>query len=67
MDGSTIVIGGQMRETVQRFEDGTPILKDLPLVGRYFRSEGLSTIKTNLIIMVQVELQDPAGNLYRNR
>jgi general secretion pathway protein D len=67
LDGSTIIIGGQVRETVQKFEDGTPILKDLPFVGRYFRSEGLSTVKTNLMIMVQVELQDPSGKPYRNR
>jgi len=67
LDGSSIVIGGQVRESVQKFEDGTPILKDLPFVGRYFRSEGLSTVKTNLLIMVQVELQDPSGKPYRNR
>lgn len=67
LDGSTIVIGGQVRETVEKLDDGTPVLKDLPLIGRYFRSEGISTVKTNLIIMVQVELQDPSGKSYRNR
>ncbi|MGJ8697264.1 MAG: Amuc_1098 family type IV pilus outer membrane protein [Verrucomicrobiaceae bacterium] len=66
-DGQAIVIGGQVRETVQKFEDGTPVLKNLPLIGRFFRSEGLSTIKKNLIILVQVELVDPAGKTYRNR
>src|SRR5205085_11910170 len=37
-DGSTVVLGGLMREDVQKTEDRTPIIGDIPLVGRLFRT-----------------------------
>src|SRR5205814_9196245 len=33
-DGQTVVLGGVMREDVQKVEDGTPFLGDIPMVGR---------------------------------
>lgn len=66
-DGHTIVIGGLLSEDIKTFNDGTPVLKDLPYFGRFFESHGMRTIKKNLIIMVQVELVDPSGNKIRNR
>jgi general secretion pathway protein D len=66
-DGSTIVIGGMIQEKVQNVEDQVPILGDLPLVGRLFRTKGLQPVKTNVIIMVRVELQDPSGKPFRGR
>ena len=38
-DGQTVVLGGLMREDVQKTEDRTPIIGDIPLVGRLFRDE----------------------------
>src|SRR5207253_1977709 len=35
-NGQTVVIGGLMREDVQKVEDKTPLLGDIPLVGRLF-------------------------------
>src|SRR4029434_8874995 len=32
-DGQTVVLGGLMREDVQKTEDKTPIIGDIPLVG----------------------------------
>lgn len=66
-DGHTIVIGGLMSENIETFNDGTPILKDLPYFGRFFKSHGMRTIKKNLLIMVQVEIVDPSGKPIRNR
>ncbi len=37
-DGQTVVLGGLMREDVQKTEDKVPILGDIPLVGRAFRT-----------------------------
>src|SRR6478672_5334564 len=37
-DGQTVVLGGLMREDVQKTEDRTPIIGDIPLVGRLFRT-----------------------------
>lgn len=66
-DGHTLVIGGLVSENIETYNDGTPILKNLPYFGRFFKSRGMRTIKKNLMILVQVEIVDPAGNRIRNR
>jgi general secretion pathway protein D len=60
-DGQTVVLGGLMREDVQKIEDRTPILGDLPLFGRLFRTNVDQHIKRNLIIFVTARLVNPAG------
>lgn len=60
-DGQTVVLGGLMREDVQKVEDKTPLLGDIPLVGRLFRSSADQHIKRNLIMFVTAALLDPAG------
>ncbi len=60
-DGSTVVMGGLMREDVQKVEDKVPIIGDVPLVGRLFRTTADQHIKRNLIMFVTASLIDPAG------
>jgi general secretion pathway protein D len=60
-DGQTVVLGGLMSENVQKVQDKTPIMGDLPLVGSLFRSSNNQRIKTNLLIFVTANLLDPAG------
>ncbi len=60
-DGQTVVLGGLMREDVQKVEDKTPIIGDIPLIGRLFRSSADQHIKRNLIMFVTAGLLDPAG------
>ena len=60
-DGQTVVLGGLMREDVQKVEDRTPFIGDLPLVGRLFRTNVDQHIKRNLIIFVTARLVNPAG------
>ena len=60
-DGSTVVLGGLVREDVQKVNDKVPVLGDVPLVGRLFRSKIDQNIKRNLIIFVTARLIDPAG------
>src|SRR6202040_4301966 len=60
-DGQTVVLGGLIREDVQKVEDRTPLLGDLPLVGRLFRTNVDQHIKRNLIIFVTAHLVNPAG------
>ena len=62
-DGQTVVLGGLIREDVQKVEDRTPIVGDLPLVGRLFRTNTDQHIKRNLIIFVTAHLVNPAGQL----
>jgi len=61
-DGQTVVLGGLIAETVQKIKDKVPVLGDIPLLGRFFRSEAMSSEKRNLIIFVTPTIIDPAGN-----
>ncbi len=60
-DGSTVVLGGLVREDVQKVNDKVPVLGDVPLVGRLFRSKVDQNIKRNLVIFVTARLIDPSG------
>jgi general secretion pathway protein D len=60
-DGQTVVLGGLMREDVQKTEDRTPIIGDIPIVGRLFRSNTEQHVKRNLIIFVTARLINPGG------
>jgi len=61
-DGQTVVLGGLTTEDVTKLKDKVPVLGDLPLVGRLFRSESNQTKKKNLVIFVTPTIIDPAGN-----
>ena len=65
-DGQTVVIGGLMREDVQKTEDKTPIIGDIPLVGRLFRTNVDQHIKRNLVIFVTARVITPAGLAFNN-
>jgi general secretion pathway protein D len=51
-DGQTIVIGGLIADTQDRFESGVPILKDIPLLGLMFKSTSNQNLRTELAIFV---------------
>jgi len=61
-DGQTVVLGGLMREDVQKVQDKVPILGDIPLLGRAFRSNVDQHLKTNLVIFVTARIINPAGD-----
>jgi general secretion pathway protein D len=62
-DGQTVVLGGLMREDVQKTEDRTPLLGNIPVVGRLFRTNAEQHIKRNLVIFVTARLVNPGGQL----
>ena len=63
-DGQTVVLGGLITENVTKLKDKVPIMGDLPVVGRLFRSESSSTSKKNLMVFVTPTIIDPAGNRF---
>jgi len=65
-DGQTIVLGGLITENVSKMKDQVPILGDIPLIGRLFRSEASQTQKKNLVIFVTPTIIDAAGNRYHS-
>lgn len=67
LDGATVVIGGLLKDTVQKVEDKTPILGSIPIIGRLFQSDVTKETSTAVIFMVGVEVMDPTGRRYRDR
>jgi len=51
--GQVIVIGGLMQETIDRQQYKTPLLGDIPGVGRLFRSEQDTKSKVELVILLR--------------
>lgn len=61
-DGQTVVLGGLIREDVQKVEDKVPLLGDIPFIGRAFRSSIDQHFKRNLTVFVTARLIDASGN-----
>lgn len=60
-DGGVVCLGGFVTNEVQDLEDKVPLLGDLPLVGKAFRSEVELHIQKRLYFFVRAQLMDPAG------
>ncbi|QHI69268.1 type II secretion system protein GspD [Tichowtungia aerotolerans] len=60
-DGSTIAMGGLIKEQMESFKDSVPILGKIPLLGRLFRSEGERSVKRNLLIFVTANQVNSSG------
>jgi general secretion pathway protein D len=60
-DGATFVIGGLSESRVTAIEDKVPLLGDVPLLGRLFRSKATSNSRKAILFFVSVNLLDPAG------
>ncbi len=59
--GAVLVFAGMKDVKKIRYEDKVPLLGDLPLVGRFFRSEGEEDSRNVLLYFAKVDLVDPAG------
>ncbi len=66
-DGHTLVIGGLKEHRVETVNDKTPILGNIPMIGRFFQSDALRSTKTAIVIFVKAELVDPTGRPWRDR
>jgi general secretion pathway protein D len=60
-DGQTVALGGLIREDIQKVNDKVPLLGDIPLAGRLFRSNVDQKIKKNLIVFVTARLMNAEG------
>ena len=66
-DGQTVAIGGLIRDDFQQVNDKIPLLGDIPLLGRLFRSKIEQSVKKNLIIFVTCDLVKPDGEPFNLR
>ncbi len=60
-NGATVVMGGLTREETVSVDDKVPLLGDIPLLGRLFRSKGESTQKKDLLIFVSAHIVGTDG------
>ncbi|MDR0590563.1 MAG: hypothetical protein LBG09_01775 [Puniceicoccales bacterium] len=65
-DGATVVMGGLTREEIREVHDKIPLLGDIPLIGKLFRSKGETTQKKNLLIFVTANILSPGGTPIRS-
>jgi general secretion pathway protein D len=63
LDGETVGMGGLISESVQLVDDKVPLLGDIPIMGRLFRSEASQKIKSNLVIFCTLRIINPDGTL----
>jgi general secretion pathway protein D len=61
-DNQTVVLGGLISSSVQSTKDKIPVIGDLPMLGRFFRSQSKTAVKKNLMVFVTATIVDPAGN-----
>ncbi|MCB1208266.1 MAG: hypothetical protein KDK97_03010 [Verrucomicrobiales bacterium] len=60
-DGATIVLGGVMYEQAIEVNDKVPIIGNIPLIGRFWKSNVTSIDRKNVIFFVNVRVINPAG------
>lgn len=51
-DGETFVLGGLLQQFEDKTMKGIPFLRDIPLLGKMFRSERSEKVETEVVIMV---------------
>lgn len=52
-DGETLVLGGLIQDDFTDSEQKVPLLGDIPLVGRLFKSKTRTNVKRNLLVFLQ--------------
>ncbi|MEE4203568.1 MAG: type II secretion system secretin GspD [Halieaceae bacterium] len=52
-DRDIIVLGGLVKDDVQDSQSKVPILGDIPILGRLFRSDSVTVTKSNLLVFIR--------------
>jgi type IV pilus assembly protein PilQ len=61
-DGETVVIGGLTVTERSEVRSGIPLLMNLPVVGRFFRTSREQQVQRDLMILVTPTINRPVGN-----
>lgn len=64
-DGETVVIGGLITSRKSEGVNKVPLLGDIPLIGALFRSTGISEQKTELLIVMTVDVLRTDQDVHR--
>lgn len=55
-DGQTILIGGLMRDRLEKKVDKVPLLGDIPIIGFLFRGTSESMVKSEIVILLSPKI-----------
>jgi Flp pilus assembly secretin CpaC len=61
LDGHTVAIGGIIERSGSKGKNGIPILMDIPMLGRAFRTENKKSIKRKLLIFITPHIEKMGG------
>ncbi|MGB5177116.1 MAG: secretin N-terminal domain-containing protein [Gammaproteobacteria bacterium] len=56
--GKTVFIGGLIKRTAQETREGVPVLGDIPGLGLLFSNKSLSTVNTELVVLITPYILD---------
>jgi type IV pilus assembly protein PilQ len=65
-DGYTMGLGGLMESVVGNGSTKVPLLGDIPILGRLFRSNSTDTTKRNLLVFITARTLSPDGGTYQD-
>ncbi|MEM7672970.1 MAG: secretin N-terminal domain-containing protein [Verrucomicrobiota bacterium] len=65
-DGYTLALGGLMENETSTTQTKVPVLGDIPVLGRLFRSDADTLQTRNLIIFITAKTLSPDGSDYRD-
>ena len=60
-DGYTLLLGGLLREDIQKIDEKVPIIGEIPIFGRAFQGKTEQAIKKNTLIFVTPRILDVSG------
>ena len=60
-DGYTLLLGGLLREDIQKIDEKVPIIGDIPIFVRAFQGKTEQSIKKNTLIFVTPRILDVSG------
>ena len=60
-DGYTLLLGGLLREDIQKIDEKVPLIGDIPVFGRAFQGKTEQAIKKNTLIFVTPRILDVSG------
>lgn len=69
-DGETLVLGGLIQDDYTQTEQKVPLLGDIPLLGRLFKTKSRVNVKRNLLVFLQPKIvreQDQARRLTQEK
>lgn len=55
-DGTIIVLGGLIEDTLREQDQRVPVLGSIPILGNLFRTRGTEKVKTNLLIFIRPQI-----------